>query len=141
MNLLKWTTVTSDIDIFEIMTVLIIFSRCNIQEKLHLLFTLFCFDPNLIMCRSEVKFMVGKISCAIAMTFQIKKSYIQEIAEDLTEYILPEDFENFQSQDSDDDQLTRQQFVDRLSEKLLDFRGRFLQNIENRIEAFSVQIK
>jgi len=76
LNLLKWTTVTSDIDIFEIMTMLIIFSRCNVQEKLHLLFTLFCFDPNLIMCRSELKFMVGKVSCAVAMTFQIKKSYI-----------------------------------------------------------------
>lgn len=103
LNLLKWTTVTSDIDIFEIMTMLILFSRCNLQEKLQLIFTLFCFDKNMVMCRSELKFMIGKISCAVAMTFQIKKSYVHSIAEELSEYILPENYDNFQSIDSDED--------------------------------------
>ena len=123
------------------MTILIIFSRCNLQEKLHLIFTLFCFDKNMMMCRSELKFMVGKVSCAIAMTFQIKKSYVHDIAEDISEFILPENYDTFSSMDSDEDQLSKQQFVDRLTTKLLDFNSRFFENIEDRIASFSTQIK
>lgn len=91
LNLLKWTTVTSDIDIFEIMTMLIIYCRCSLKEKLYLLYTLFCFDKNMQMSRTELNFMIGKICCAIAMTFQIKKSYVHDIAEELSECILPDD--------------------------------------------------
>ena len=85
--------------------------------------------------------MVGKVSCAIAMTFQIKKSYVHDIAEDISDYILPENYDTFSSMDSDEDQLSKQQFVDRLTNKLLDFNSRFFENIEDRIASFSTQIK
>lgn len=66
---------------------------------------------------------------------------MHDIAEEVSEFILPENYDNFSSIDSDEDFLSKQQFVDRLSKKLLDFKGRFFENIEDRIESFSTQIK
>ena len=65
---------------------------------------------------------------------------MHDIAEEVSEFILPENYDNFSSIDSDEDFLSKQQFVDRLSKKLLDFKGRFFENIEDRIESFSTQI-
>ena len=64
---------------------------------------------------------------------------MHDIAEEVSEFILPENYDNFSSIDSDEDFLSKQQFVDRLSKKLLDFKGRFFENIEDRIESFCTQ--
>ena len=141
LNLLKWTTVTSDIDIFEIMTMLILYSRCTLREKLYLLFTLFCFDKKMFMTRTELNFMIGKICCAVAMTFQIKKSYVHDIAEELIECILPEKMDSISSADFEEDKIAMTEFIDILTAKLKDFEGRMFENIEDRIDNFSLQIR
>lgn len=141
LNLLKWTTVTSDIDIFEIMTMLIIYSRCPIQDRLYLLFNLFCFDKTLVMSRTELDFMIGKVCCAIAMTFQIKKSYVHDIAENLSECLLPDNMDKVMTIDEEEDKISMEEFVQILSDKLNDFDDRFFENIEDRIDNFSQQIR
>lgn len=73
LNYLKWLTQSLDIDIMEVMTMLIVFSRCDLQIRLKLLFQLFCFNKNMTMNRKELTFMLNKISASIAQTYQIKK--------------------------------------------------------------------
>ena len=68
LNYLKWLTQSVDIDIFEIMSMLIIYSRCKLSKRMRFLFTLFCYNPQLMMDRNETSFMINKIACAIATT-------------------------------------------------------------------------
>jgi len=79
LNYLKWLTHSLDIDIFEIMSMLIIYSRCSLNKRMMLLFQLYCYNKFGVMDPSEVKFMLSKLSCGIATTLQIKKSQLIEL--------------------------------------------------------------
>lgn len=73
LNYLKWLTQSVDIDIFEIMSILIIYSNCSLAQRMNFLFLLFCYNPAMVMDQNEIAFMFSKLSCAIASTLQIKK--------------------------------------------------------------------
>ena len=83
--------------------------------------------------------MIGKVCCALAMTYQIKKSYIHDIAEDLCETILP--IEVIALEPQDEDIINHSQFVEKMQSKLAQFDGRFLENIEDRVDSFCSQIR
>ena len=89
LNLMKWTTAGSDVDVFEVMIVLCMYSRLGLDKRIELIFQLFCFSDEKVLTRPELRFMLGKICCSMSMTYQIKKSYLLELTEDLIDELLP----------------------------------------------------
>jgi hypothetical protein len=93
----KWLAQTLDIDVFEVLTILIVYAQSPLDKKfmckwllidLAVLYKLYSFDK-IRMSPNEIQFMVGKISCSLANTFQLKKSFLHDMAEHLREEVLP----------------------------------------------------
>ena len=76
---MKWLTLGLEIDMFEILCICIIYSRCPLSARLSLIFELFCYNDEIYMQKGEFKFMLNKLCGAIATTIQIKKSFLQEL--------------------------------------------------------------
>ena len=68
LNYLKWLTQGLEIDMFEILTMLIIYSRSDLKTRLELIFDLFCYNNSKRMNRNDAYFMINKICCAIGTT-------------------------------------------------------------------------
>lgn len=153
LNYQKWLQQTLDIDVFEVLTMLIIYTRCPLDRKfkrkypmvdLPVLFKLYSFDKTR-MSHNEIQFMVGKVSCALANTYQFKKSYLHDLAEHLREEILPTAAGaiprsaplNIQSRDEQG--ITQGEFVKSMTAEFQKFRGRVL-SIETLIENFAGQL-
>lgn len=49
LNYLKWLQLGLEIDMFEIMSILIIYSRCDLNKRLELIFELFCYNDETYM--------------------------------------------------------------------------------------------
>lgn len=79
LNYLKWLTQALEIDMFEILTVFILYSRSNQNEKLLLLFRLYCYEGETTMQIDEFKFMIDKMSVSLCSTLGIKKVLLLEI--------------------------------------------------------------
>ena len=62
-----------EIDMFEILCILIIYTRCEMVKRLEFIFELFCYNDELYMQKGEFKFMMNKLCNAIGATIQIKK--------------------------------------------------------------------
>lgn len=52
-----------------------------------MLFELFCYNEHQEMNSFELNFMINKVCCAVAITMQIKKSYMHDFAENLDQQI------------------------------------------------------
>ena len=75
------------------------------------------------------------------MTYQIKKSYVHDIAEELTQYLLPSElFYNVVDED-DEEKIYLTAFVEKVYERLFVFENQFLEGIESRIDMFSLRIR
>jgi hypothetical protein len=79
LNYLKWLIQGLEIDMFEILSVLILYSRASLDARLHLLFKLYCFDGELHMQVDEFQFMMDKFSTSLGSTLQLKKTLLFEI--------------------------------------------------------------
>ena len=64
----KWLVQGKDLDMFEVMSVIIIYSRCELNTRLELIFKLFCYNEEVYMQKGEFKFMMNKLCSAIAAT-------------------------------------------------------------------------
>lgn len=64
---------------FEILSVVILYTRATLDAKLHLLFKLYCFDGDSHMRVDEFQFMMDKISTSIGSTLQLKKTLLLEV--------------------------------------------------------------
>jgi hypothetical protein len=53
---------------FEILSVLILYTRTSLDARLHLLFKLYCFDGEKHMQVDEFQFMMDKFSTSIGST-------------------------------------------------------------------------
>jgi hypothetical protein len=71
----KWLVKGKEIDMFEILSMIIIYSRCDLNRRLELIFELFCYNDETYMQKGEFKFMMNKLSNAIAATIQMKSSF------------------------------------------------------------------
>ena len=97
------------------------------------------------MSHNEIQFMVGKVSCALANTYQFKKSYLHDLSEHLREEILPTAAGaiprsaplNIQKQDEPG--ISQGEFVKNMTAEFQKFRGRIL-DIETLIENFAGQL-
>lgn len=79
LNYLKWLQQGLEIDMFEIQSILILYARASLEERIELLFQLFCFENEQHMQIDELKFMIEKFSTSIGSTLQIKKTLLLEI--------------------------------------------------------------
>jgi hypothetical protein len=79
LNYLKWLQQGLEIDMFEIQSILILYARASLDDRLILLFKLFCFDGEETMQMDELKFMIDKFGTSICSTLQIKKTLLLEI--------------------------------------------------------------
>jgi hypothetical protein len=68
LNYLKWLQLGLEIDMFEIMSILILYSRCDLNKRLELIFELFCYNDEVYMQKGEFKFMMNKLCNAIGLT-------------------------------------------------------------------------
>ena len=84
------------------MSLIIIYSRCDLNKRLELIFKLFCYNEEIYMQKGEFKFMMNKLCNSIAATIQIKSSFLQELMRNVDaklltynkEYIYEKDFVN-----------------------------------------------
>ena len=81
LNYSKWHFQGNDIDMFEIMSMIILYSRCDFKKRMDFLFILYCQNDSQKMSRQEFKFMLNKLGCAIGTTYQIKKSFLHDLIE------------------------------------------------------------
>ena len=81
LNYLRWLVQGIEIDVFEIMTVLTLYSRGSLHERLKILYRLYCFNQSNKLSVQEFDFMISKISTSVGTTLSIKKTYLQDIAD------------------------------------------------------------
>jgi hypothetical protein len=79
LNYLKWLTQGIEIDMFEILSVFIIYTRAPLEERLNLLFRLYCYEGEVTMQMDEFRFMMDKLSVSISSTLSVKKTMFLEI--------------------------------------------------------------
>lgn len=79
LNYLKWLQQGLEIDMFEIQSILILYARASLDERLELLFKLYCFEGETHMQFDELKFLIDKFGTSIGSTLQIKKTLLLEI--------------------------------------------------------------
>ena len=72
----KWLVQGKEIDMFEVLSAIIIYSRCDLNRRLELIFELFCYNDEAYMQKGEFKFMMNKLCNAIAATIQIKQAFL-----------------------------------------------------------------
>jgi len=96
---------------------LIIYSRCDMFHRLRFLFQLFCYNQRMVMDRNELRFMLSKLSCAIATTLQIKKGQLLDLTEEICEQLIGTD---------EVAQVTIVDFATKMATILHNFNGRFL---------------
>lgn len=115
---------------FEIMSILIIYARCDLNKRLELIFELFCYNDETYMQKGEFKFMMNKLCNAIGLTIQIKKSFLQELMRNVDQKLLSKNKEYIYK--ADFIQSMNLAFKD-LNERLLD--------ITAKCDVFSLQIR
>lgn len=126
LNYLKWLTHGLDIDIFEIMSMLIVYSRCELEKKLQLIFQLYCYNNFLEMNKFELSFMINKICCSIATTLQIKKSYLIDYVQEFEAQIM-----------ENNPKISMDNFVVKMSKLFKGFDSSFIGGLETKINLFS----
>lgn len=65
---------------FEIFSVLILYARNTLNEKLQLIFKLYCYEFDVYMQTDEFRFMLDKLSTSVGATLSIKKTLLLEIS-------------------------------------------------------------
>ena len=68
LNYLKWLQQGLEIDMFEIQSILILYARASLDDRLSLLFKLYCFEGEQMMQIDELKFMIDKFGTSIGST-------------------------------------------------------------------------
>ena len=84
---------------FEILTVLALYSRGSMQERLKILYFLYSTEDE-SLSDAEFEFLIGKVSTSLGSTLSIKKTLLHEIAEMYKAKLMPD------SQDQGIDEAT-----------------------------------
>jgi hypothetical protein len=75
---------------FEILSVLIVYARGSLEDRLKVLFKLYCFEEEDSMQQDEFKFMIEKLSISFGSTLSIKKAILLEMVKIAESRILPD---------------------------------------------------
>jgi len=90
LNYLKWLTQGLEIDMFEMLSVLSLYARGSLEERLVLLYKLYCYEDTECMQADEFKFMLDKLSTSIGSTLSIKKTLLLEIVKSAEAKLTPQ---------------------------------------------------
>ena len=74
---------------FEILTVLALYSRGSMQERLKILYFLYSTEDE-SLSDAEFEFLIGKVSTSLGSTLSIKKTLLHEIAEMYKAKLMPD---------------------------------------------------
>ena len=74
---------------FEILTVLALYSRGSMQERLKILYFLYSTEDE-CLSDAEFEFLIGKVSTSLGSTLSIKKTLLHEIAEMYKAKLMPD---------------------------------------------------
>ena len=88
LNYRKWLVLGREIDMFEMLSILILYSRCDLNKKLSVIFKLFCYNDEVYMQKGEFKYMINKLTVYIAATIQIKQAFMQELMRSIDQKLL-----------------------------------------------------
>ena len=124
LNYLKWLTQGLDIDMFEILSILILYSRGSLSEKLSLIYKLYCYEEDSSMQSDEFKFMLDKLSTSVGATLSIKKTLLLEIVKQSEQRVIPRN-----------DKILESDFIKIMSQVLKEFAQK-LEDITNRVDIF-----
>lgn len=75
---------------FEILTVLIMYARGSLEDRLKVLFQLYCFEEEESMQQDEFKFMLEKMGTSFGSTLSIKKTILLELVKASESKVVPE---------------------------------------------------
>jgi hypothetical protein len=75
---------------FEILSVLIVYARGSLEDRLKVMFKLYCFQKENSMQLDEFKFMMEQLSISFGSTLSIKKAVLLEMVKIAETRILPE---------------------------------------------------
>ena len=75
---------------FEILSVLIVYVRGSLKDRLKLMLNLYCFEEKDSMQLDEFKFMMEKLSISFGSTLSIKKAVLLEMVKIAETRILPD---------------------------------------------------
>ena len=125
LNYLKWLTQGVEIDMFELLSILIMYARDSLEDRLKVLFKLYCFEEEDSMQQDEFKFMMEKLSISFGSTLSIKKAILLEMVKSAENRILPEK-----------EQILERDFVQTMVVVIKEFLQR-LQDISDRLTLFN----
>ena len=75
---------------FEILTVLIMYARGSLEDRLRVLFKLYCFEEEDSMQQDEFKFMLEKMGTSFGSTLSIKKTILLELVKASETKVVPD---------------------------------------------------
>jgi hypothetical protein len=78
ISLLKWLTQGLEIDSFEIFSILIIYSNGTQDDKLQLLFDLYCYSDEVFQTKDEFQYMIDKLITTLSGLLCFKRSFIAD---------------------------------------------------------------
>ena len=74
---------------FEILSVLVIYSRTELNDKLLMLFDTFCYTEGMQMTVGEFRFMLEKLITVVSQTLSLKRGYLHDIYKAVEAKLLP----------------------------------------------------
>ena len=90
LNYMKWLTQGLDIDMFEMLSILTLYSRQSIAARFRVLFSIYCIEQEGVMTIDEFRFCMGKLATSIGATLTIKKNILHELLKIAEPKLIPE---------------------------------------------------
>ena len=66
---------------FEMLSVLTLYSRGSLHERLKLIFGLYCIQDEKSMSKQEFDFLITKVAISVSATLSVKKSLLNELTD------------------------------------------------------------
>merc|ERR1719253_682995 len=125
----RWLVHGLDIDMFEMLTILTLYSRGSLHERLKLIYNLYCLQDDNNMSKQEFEFLITKVATSVSTTLSVKKSLLNE----LTDLAKPKLF-------PDKDNIIEDEFITIMLSCFKDFNNR-LSRFGERISVFNATVR
>jgi len=129
LNYLKWLTQGVEIDMFELLSLLILYARGSLEDRLSVLFMLYCYEDDESMQQDEFKFMLDKLSTSVGSILSVKKTVLLEMVKTAESKLVP-----------DREQINKKDFVMAMMIAMREFTVR-LKDITRAIDVFNANIR
>jgi Ca2+-binding EF-hand superfamily protein len=111
------------------LTLLILYARGSLEERLGLIFQLFCYENQTHMQQDEFNFMLDKLSTSVSSVLSLRKTHLLEIAKTAEQKMTPQH-----------DKISQDDFVHVMMTTMKQFSSR-LNDLRSRIDVFEIKIQ